>query len=263
MKSRNGTILTRPPEFMYLQDAPTANIVYQTGRQVVLNNQIGLIHSRYRDTLNKITTYLTKIAIAYSVIGSLMSCLHSDRIDTVVDNKMVQMVFDEREIQDLAKLLDFFESQVCTIYGDSGNLFSCYQNFFVRMDSAGTTGNIDPLIDFDAQQELYMVISDSTFSTIWAFNKTWKLSTPSDTMRSITLNVKGKYIDFLKELAADENLVKMYLASFEDAGDISPHMIAHLLKRYNDYDIHDVRIRLLIAVHYLTLNDGFKRHEKF
>ena len=40
-------------------------------------------------------------------------------------------------------------------------------------------------------------------------------------------------------------------------------MIAHLLKNYEYYKISDVRVRFIIAIHYLTLNDFLKRKEKY
>lgn len=205
-----------------------------------------------------------KTIIACLVIGILISCSHSNKIDSIRDNKTVRKIFNEREIQELVKILDFFENQICSIDGgSSSNVLSCYRNFFIRMDSAEVTGDIDPLIDFEQQKNLYAIISDSTFDSIWQFNKTWNMSSPSDTLKSITFNDQGSYFAFLIELAREEKLAKNYVEAFEAAGQMSPGSISHLLKMYNMYNIKDERIRLMIAIHYLTLNDGFKRNEKF
>jgi hypothetical protein len=184
--------------------------------------------------------------------------------DSLENNKTVKRNFQESEIKDLKRILDFFETQICEIDGGNGaDVLQCYRNFFVRLDSAEASGNIDPKISFAQQLDLYTQLSDSTFNDIWYFSMVVKRAQTSyDTLKSVTYN-DGKYAAFLKDVGRTHNAVGKYYSAFEAAGDLSPSMVALLLKLYNDYDITDIRIRLIIAVHYLTLNDQFKRREKY
>ncbi|MBK8627678.1 MAG: hypothetical protein IPN86_19590 [Saprospiraceae bacterium] len=75
-----------------------------------------------------------------------------------------------------------------------------------------------------------------------------------DSIQSIHIN-KGKYLDYLeKEISQINPKTKLYIEKFSMAGDISPSIFADVVKNYGEYDIEDERIRLLIAIHYLTIN---------
>lgn len=124
-------------------------------------------------------------------------------------------------------------------------------------------GEFDTKISFEEQKQLYDHIDSTTFNEIWTFS--WKIrSTPNsrDTLQSILWNHDGKYIRFLKEFSKDSDVVKNYYETYEKAGQISPLMISGLVIHFDKYDVSDIRMRLLIAIHYLTLNDDTKREEK-
>lgn len=142
------------------------------------------------------------------------------------------------------------------------NVQNCYQSFFIRMEKAEEIGSIDLKISFESQQRLYKEIDSATFNQIWIFNRSWKKNSP-DTLKSMTYNCNGKFVRFLETFAKEDEVVKDYYNSFQSAGDIVPSMVARLQKLHKDYDTHDIRIRLLIAIHYLTLSDQYHRIEKY
>ncbi len=178
-------------------------------------------------------------------------------------NSTVTGVFNKSEIQDLAKILKFFDEQICaTQQVDISKLSDCYQSFFERMEEAEKTGSIEIKIPFSEQQNLYRQINDSTFNEIWHFGKSSYRNSP-DTLRSISLKYNSKYVNFLKELGTDDKIIKNYYDNFKASGGISPSMVASLLVNYDNYNINDIRVRLVIAIHYLTMNDQFERKEKY
>lgn len=192
----------------------------------------------------------------------LIGCSTTSQED-LKSNSTITTVFNESEIRDLTKILEFFNEQICaTQQVDIIKLSDCYQSFFKRMAEAEKTGNIEIKIPFEEQQNLYNQINESTFNEIWNFGKSWNRNSP-DTLKYIRFRYNGKYVKFLKELSNDDKIIKNYHDSFEAAGDISPSMIAGLLMNYDYYNINDLRVRLVVAVHYLTMNDQYERKEKY
>ena len=66
----------------------------------------------------------------------------------------------------------------------------------------------------------------------------------------------------LSTLGKNNLIAKDYYTTTEMFGTITPSIVAEMIKEYKELDISDVRVRLMIALHYLTLNDEQKRHEK-
>jgi len=202
-----------------------------------------------------------KQLILLILLPTIISCSPKDQ--KISENMTIKSVFDSAEIRDLEKILMFFETQICQNENVSTeNVQNCYQSFFIRMEKAEEIGSIDLKISFESQLKLYKEIDSATFNQIWTFNQSWKKNS-LDTLKSITYNCNGKFVRFLETFAKEDEVVKEYYNSFQLAGDIGPTMVARLRKLHKDYDTHDIRIRLLIAIHYLTLNDQYHRIEKY
>ena len=182
--------------------------------------------------------------------------------DSFESNPTISNVFSKSEIKDLKTLMIYFNEQICvTQQIEITKISDCYQSFFKRMSQATSAGDINIKIPFDDQQNIYKKISKTTFEEIWDFGKSWKPNS-SDTLKHIHFKYDGKYMRFLEELGKDDKMIKYYLEAFKSAGDMSPSMVSPLLMNYENYNIEDIRIRLFVAIHYLTLNDKIKRIEK-
>jgi hypothetical protein len=198
------------------------------------------------------------------VIGLLLivsSCTKTSK--SLGEDSMISSIFNSNEIEHLEKVLSFFEKEIC--YGENlnkDNALDCYESFFARMDKQEELGIFDIQIPFDNQLKLYEQIDSSTFNQLWTFSWTWRLNAP-DSLKSIRFNPNGKYVDFLKTFGQENKLIGEYYTSYETAGDISPSMIMSILKMYKDYNLNDIRIRLFISIHYLTMNDQYERKEKY
>jgi hypothetical protein len=70
-------------------------------------------------------------------------------------------------------------------------------------------------------------------------------------------------LEFLKTFGEEDSVINNYYNSLDIAGDISPTMFADLAINYKNYNLKDPKIRLIIAIHYLTLNDKYERKEKY
>ncbi len=175
----------------------------------------------------------------------------------------IGQVFNKAETEDLTKLLAFFEEHICAKQSaDSINIASCYPHYFDSLKKAAEEGNVIIGIPFDRQRALYEQISQTTFQEIWEFGKRVKSHT-TDTLRYLTYRQDGKFVAFLKRAGSDNDAIKNYYETLRQAGDIAPSMRAALLINYPFYNLQDISVRLMLAIHYLTLNDQILRHEKY
>ncbi|MEM6298079.1 MAG: hypothetical protein AAF740_05250, partial [Bacteroidota bacterium] len=177
------------------------------------------------------------------------------------DYEDVNKTFEADEVQDLEKIVNFFNESICESENlESTNVLNCYEQYFKRMLKAEETGIVEIQISYEAQEKLMKEINPRSFDQIWTYRKTWRKGT--DTLEVVDINYDGKYIKFLKEFGKENIKAKYYAERFEATGDISPSMFADVLVNYKDYDVRDERVKLLIAIHYLTQNDQFKVREK-
>jgi hypothetical protein len=177
-------------------------------------------------------------------------------------NKTFRKTFTESEIQDLQLLFDFFNESICS-ETNTEDFSVCYKEFFKKLEKSEETGEIHLDIPFDKQMKVYDSFSDSTFNEIWTLGKSWNDGdAPQDLYSPVHFTPNGKYLKFLKSTGKDDNVIKHYYESIIATGDISPSIISGLLVNYDHYNIKDIRVRFIVAVHYLSLNDRSERREK-
>lgn len=201
-----------------------------------------------------------KYLLIIGILLALTNCSVSQ--DILEDNKTFKQTFSKTEIQDLQLLFDFFNESICSDR-ETQDLTNCYQDFFTRMEKSEETGEIQLNISFDEQQKIYDEFSDSTFNEIWTLC-CWRVfrENPMDTFRMVYINLEGKYFEFLKKTGDNDKVINQYFQTLQTAGDLTPSLIAGLLVNHKYYNIEDIRVKLIVAIHYLTLNDQFNRLEK-
>ena len=193
------------------------------------------------------------------IIPLLLIGCKTDRGNKLGDCQLIIDVFDKSEIKDLTKIFDFFNEQINDQH--KVNLIESYKLFCERMKESEITGFMDINIPFQKQMDLYSQISENTFHQIWIFTEGGIRRQGSFyPIKSILLNFNGKYSDFLKELGKENSAINHYYEIFKQIGDISPNMAA-LLTNYDIFDISDIRVQLVFAIHYLTLNDVSERYK--
>ncbi|MDR2916350.1 MAG: hypothetical protein LBV74_16240 [Tannerella sp.] len=179
---------------------------------------------------------------------------------------MIIDIFDKSEIEDLTRILFFFNEQICPAkeVADGVNIQECYHDFFAHMLEKEKTGNFDIGISFQKQKEMYDQISESTFNQIWFFGESLRFNSPDAfSEKYIFFTNNGKYWKFLEEFGKENANIKKYFDTLYLTGDMSPTVVSNILYAFEWCDTEDVRIQLLIAIHYLTLNDQFERREKY
>ena len=202
---------------------------------------------------------MKKILIIGIILG-LTNCTVSQ--DRLAENKTFKKTFSSTEIQDLQLLFDFFNKSICSGV-ETQDLTDCYKEFFKRMEKSSEANDMQLSIPFDKQMEVYNELSDLTFNEIWNLDGTRVyLETPQDTFRIAYIDLDGKYLEFLKKTGESDKVIKQYYETLLEVGDFSPSLIIGILMNYEQYDIEDIRVKFIVAIHYLTLNDRFERKEK-
>ncbi|WBL23730.1 hypothetical protein [Zunongwangia sp. HRR-M8] len=169
--------------------------------------------------------------------------------------------FTSSQIQDLKKIKDFFESEICN--NKNSDFEKCFLTILPELIEYGWQPILDN-IDFDKQRELYNSISNSTFDQIWQLEKATNLRTG---LKYFSLGSKynGKYQKYVEEVGAKNPKIKEYSERLIASGDFES---MDLLQRWiyhnpENFDLSDPNIQLIISIHYLTQNDQQKRKDKW
>ncbi|AXP81576.1 hypothetical protein CJ739_2503 [Mariniflexile rhizosphaerae] len=169
--------------------------------------------------------------------------------------------FTAEQISDLKKITDFFKKEMC-LYMDS-DFKTCYKQ--IPHEYLEATGNPFWInINFEKQKELYKQISKSTFDEIWMFCKSRTYPDGLES-KSLCANATGKYQKFLSDLGGINPRVAKYAEGINASGDFSPMDFHYwnVLKIKKYFDLDDPNIQLILAIHYLSLNDQEKRKDKW
>ena len=163
--------------------------------------------------------------------------------------------FTSEQISDLTEIREFFIKQVC-----ESDFKSCYEQ--TKHDSLQASGSgIWTKIDFNEQKNLYKRISESTFNEIWMFCESTYY--PSKTKANdICAVATGKYQKYLAELGETNSRIAKYAERIEASGDFSgmDFQYHEILNHKSSLDLNDPNIQLILAIHYLSMNDQVKRN---
>lgn len=190
-------------------------------------------------------------------------CCVSQRQNDLSNDETIKETFNATEIDDLLKIQSFFDKSIgLTDTKNQKEIIKAYTDFFQLNSEIEKVADLDLPINFNDQKKLYNQLDKKTFEDIWSIGWSTKMNS-NDTLKNVELNRHGKYVEFLKTLGKQDSIIDKYHNSLEVAGDISPAIVADLVKNHDNYNIKDPKIRLMIAIHYLTLNDKFERKEKY
>ena len=124
------------------------------------------------------------------------------------------------------------------------------------MQASGT--GIWGKIDFDDQKKIYQQISKTTFDEIWMYCELTKY--PGETkVQEICTVADGKYQKYLSDLGKSSPKIEMYADAIQASGDFN-ELDIQALSLNNDFDLNDPNIQLILAIHYLSINDQAKRN---
>jgi hypothetical protein len=169
--------------------------------------------------------------------------------------------FTPEQKADLKKITDFFKNQMCL--NTDSDFKTCYEQ--IPHEYLEATGNgFWTNIDFEKQNELYKQISKSTIDKIWWFCKSTEYKTGKE-KRCLCPNAIGEYNNYLFDLGKLNPKIEEYAHWINASGDFNPLQLLYskISKNKRYFDLNDPNIQLILAIHYLSLNDQAKRNEKW
>ncbi len=203
--------------------------------------------------------------IIYILIAVFFAnCSSKDKV-ALNSNILISKTFNKNEINDLELIFAFFNNKICPkVKPNNENLTECYLTYCSKnMEQIIKTNDYNRNINYEEQKRFYSKISSSTFKEIWSIQKSIPVRDRIDTLKYLSFNHNGKFVRFLKQYGKENKKIKRYYESFIQYRDITPSMQAIILMEFKDFDINDVRTKLVFAIHYLTRNDQIWRNEKY
>lgn len=198
--------------------------------------------------------------LVFCAVCVLLTACHTPVKSQLESDPLIASTFTAQEIADLDIILNFFETRICHAWNiPADRTLSCYDKFLEKIAVAQGTGTIYIPIAYHAQQSMYGKLSPAAFTDIWQIGKGADVET-GETQYSMRINPDGNYTRFLDALRKEHLIFHAYVESFLSTQTLSGPMIEGILINYLQFDTQDVKVRLLIAMHYLTLNDMYERH---
>jgi hypothetical protein len=183
---------------------------------------------------------------------SIVSCNQSK--NELKNIQSVKKHFSEEEIKDLSEIVSYFDERIRF----EKTIKKPYNDFFQHLSKAETNHEITRIVEdyLPENQEIFNKISKDVFNKIWKSKNVYNPAT-NDSIKILSLNYGGDYYQFLGDFSKSGNpILSEYFESFEIAGDLSPTMVALLQKKWDQLDLKNEGVRLIIAIHYVTIAES-------
>ncbi|MEQ6123041.1 hypothetical protein AAON49_02425 [Pseudotenacibaculum sp. MALMAid0570] len=177
--------------------------------------------------------------------------------DKMKSDKLLSESFTDNQLKDLVTIVEFFENEICDKFnqGNKENLKSCYDKFNIQDTISFNKGEYLKFIDIESQREMYKKIDSSTLYEIWQKGRCYP-----DTLKiPVNIDIKAwgsRYYRFLEKVAKKDTLFKEYALGLTYANGVSISSTASLTMNYNLYNTSDIKVRLLYAINYLSVNEN-------
>jgi len=174
-----------------------------------------------------------RVYFHFTLIFCLFVIFNGCNQQKVIEKRMasdpvIQAVFSKNEIKELAEIRLMIDKMVLAQTGEA-NIKTAYEKFIASLGKVETADEISTKIPLSHDSLIQIVKANYTFKEIWKVNDKTKST-------SISLNLKGKGMEFLKKLSKENTNYISVLEGIETAGDISPSVISDFLvipARYN------------------------------
>jgi len=205
------------------------------------------VHNTNKDHKTLIMRYVTLILMIF-----LLSCSES-KVITLENDPLITKHFNDSDIKEFQKILSFFDNVVTQNCDKKDDLIYCYNKYLSNLlYDVDSTGGFDPRLNLNKLNILVDSLNRSTFNKIWIYS--WSKKRESlDTNQVIVANNGAEYFNYLNDLGQTDTIYKNYYDYYYLTGDLSSATaIALVLKKYDLFDFSYERVRLFIAIHYIS-----------
>ncbi|WKD86033.1 hypothetical protein KCTC32516_01384 [Polaribacter huanghezhanensis] len=170
--------------------------------------------------------------------------------------------FSTSELKDLAKIVDFFEEQICN-NENIKNKEKCYNSFLKRDSIRMVDENMMNTFDYKEQEKLYSKLSRPFFNEFWEEGAGTQFPDSENEVKYKYYHLKvfdnksiSKYAKFVKTFSKENKYIEGYFERFQVSGDFytpsTPILLIFYYKRFNK---ENIKIRLIYAFHYININE--------
>ncbi|WP_288954998.1 hypothetical protein [uncultured Polaribacter sp.] len=201
----------------------------------------------------------------------LMTCrneIQSINIELKSD-KLISESFNDQEIQELGKIIYFFESQIRKEVSEFG-VKKSYQEFLKRDSLRCIKENEMYWFDYEEQKKLYINLEPTFFNNFWI--KAKRIVNPGgekefeyDYYALKVYNEKGlsRYAMFLSNLSKENKFIKKYFTTCKVTNSfLNPTTPISLTINHINFNKEDIKIRLIYSFHYININEEYKFFQK-
>ena len=207
-----------------------------------------------------------KISVLYFIIIFLIGCSDKEQSTylEMKSDKLLSESFTDNELENLAKIVDFFEEQICSEVSEE-DIQKCYKKF-LKLDSIRLVDdNLLFKLNYNKQKKLYSNLDSTFINSFWVKakrNSTIDINIEKTidfeylSFKVFSKNGISNYTRFLKNLSKKDSLVKLYSERIEVSNDFPPLTgQSVLIYHYNKHNIKDIKIRLIYSFHHLNINE--------
>tara|TARA_R110002051_G_scaffold199665_1_gene266486 strand:+ start:203 stop:844 length:642 start_codon:yes stop_codon:yes gene_type:complete len=182
-------------------------------------------------------------------------------------DKLLSESFTDYELNNLAKIVDFFEDQIYKETKES-DIEKRY-NEFLKNDSIRLLDkHLLFIFDYKKQEKLYLNLDSIFFKSFLDVGFGYGANINEKEYEFYNLKSYDKYGKFLEKLSQKNSYFKDYYFSTVIVNDfLSTNASYNLITNYKNYNFKDIKIRLLYSLHYIIQNEflykkSTKNHEK-
>lgn len=173
------------------------------------------------------------VYLPFALLLCMVALFNGCNQQKVLENKMgsdpvIKAVFNKNEIKELAGIRLMIDKMVLTQTGETDTK-TAYEKFIASVGKVKTANEIPDKIPLSHDSLVQIIKANPTLQEIWKIYE-------KPQFNDISLNMKGKGMEFLKQLSKENANYISVLEGIEGAGDISPSVISDFLMipaRYN------------------------------
>jgi len=174
--------------------------------------------------------------------------------------KSLSNEFKDYEIESILLCMEFLENELRTFF----NLNEQSEEDPIAMFIEYTEDKYPEFeipINFSAQQELYQKLNTYFFIQTWDYGLVTK-GEDNTTYISLGFKTDSPLFRYLKKKSKKIGVITGYLNTLKTVGDISPSMVGTMASLIPMGYEKNLELRILLTLHYLTLNDRTKRRDR-
>lgn len=193
--------------------------------------------------------HLQKVILIFFFSGIIYSCQEETAI---VNDPVILEFFSKEEAKDLEQIHDFFTAQIReNMSEEKAETSTCYDLYLEEFIETVRTGELDWLIMMEDIQALFDDLESDVFNHIW--EKKAHTNYFGDKYYTLSIKPESKYMDFIEAVGENDETIAGYYQDFQRFGKISITLEGKMFDNIENYNTSDPKVRLLIAIHFLTM----------